>query len=369
MYMISKDTIIEIKKAITPDRVFSLLQSLDARPRFYKSNIIVARTICHNGDSHKLYYYTDSQNFHCYTNCGSLDIIELIRKVQNYDFIQAVAFLIDFFNLHYLLENPIEEETNKNAIQKLEEKYFAKRKGFLNQKKEFSIQKKVQLPIYDDSILNNFSYPRILSWEREGISRDIMIRSHIGYYPGGGQITIPHYDENNNLIGIRGRYLGKEEAAMFGKYRPIYVNGESYSHPLGFNLYNLNFSKDNIKKISKAIVFEGEKSCLAYASFFGQDSDISVATCGSALSDYQINLLIEAGAKEIVIAFDRQFQEIGDKEFHKLTEMLIQLNKKYKKIITISFIFDKEKITDYKDAPVDKGADVFIQLFKERIIL
>ena len=118
MYRISKDTIIEIKKAITPDRVFSLLQSLDARPRFYKSNIIVARTICHNGDSHKLYYYTDSQNFHCYTNCGSLDIIELIRKVQNYDFIQAVAFLIDFFNLHYLLENPIEEETNKNAIQK-----------------------------------------------------------------------------------------------------------------------------------------------------------------------------------------------------------------------------------------------------------
>ena len=32
-------------------------------------------------------------------------------------------------------------------------------------------------------------------------------------------------------------------------------------------------------------------------------------------------------------------------------------------------IFDKNKITGYKDSPIDKGPQVFLQLFKERIVL
>ena len=112
-----------------------------------------------------------------------------------------------------------------------------------------------------------------------------------------------------------------------------------------------------------------EKSVLKYRSFFGQYNDISVATCGSSLSDYQVQLLVESGAKEICIAFDRQFKEIGDEEFQKLTKNLTQLNKKYKKLVTVSFIFDKNMITGYKDAPVDCGPNVFLQLFKERLIL
>ena len=58
-----------------------------------------------------------------------------------------------------------------------------------------------------------------------------------------------------------------------------------------------------------------EKSCLKYQSYFGLENDISVACCGSSVSAYQIQLLIEAGAEEIIIAFDRQFKEIGDNEF------------------------------------------------------
>ena len=81
------------------------------------------------------------------------------------------------------------------------------------------------------------------------------------------------------------------------------------------NLYGLNWSKDAIKTIKKAIVFESEKSVLKYASYFGWENNMSVACCGSSVSAYQIPLLMDAGAEEIIIAFDRQFQEIGDKEF------------------------------------------------------
>ena len=61
-----------------------------------------------------------------------------------------------------------------------------------------------------------------------------------------------------------------------------------------------------------------EKSCLLYKSYFGLENDISVACCGSSVSAYQIQMLLDAGAEEIIIAFDRQFKEIGDKEFQHL---------------------------------------------------
>ena len=128
---------------------------------------------------------------------------------------------------------------------------------------------------------------------------------------------------------MRGRTLCAEEGERYGKYRPLRVNNVLYNHPLGMNLYNFNNSKDNIKILKKAIVFEGEKSTLLYKSYFGLENDISVACCGSSVSAYQIQLLIDAGAEEIVIAFDRQFQEIGDEEFKHLKTNLLKLKQKY----------------------------------------
>ena len=142
-----------------------------------------------------------------------------------------------------------------------------------------------------------------------------------------------------------------------------------YNHPLGFNLYNLNYSKDNIKLLQKAIVFEGEKSPLLYASYFGEENDISVACCGSSLISYQVHLLLSLGVKEIIIAMDKQFQEIGDDEWIRLTNKLKSIHNKYGAYVQISYLFDKGKILDYKDSPIDKGPEIFMQLFKERIML
>ena len=130
-----------------------------------------------------------------------------------------------------------------------------------------------------------------------------------------------------------------------------------------------NNTKNNIKQMGKAVIFEAEKSVLKAQSYFGFNNDIYVACCGSSLTAYQVQLLLDNGAKEICIAYDRQFQEIGDKEFLHLKANLMKLYNKYKNYATISFIFDKEMITDYKASPIDEGKDKFLKLFKERIIL
>src|SRR5699024_12234192 len=106
---------------------------------------------------------------------------------------------------------------------------------------------------------------------REGISNTVIKEANICYDPINQGIVIPHYDIDNHLIEIRERTLLKEEESN-GKYRPAYLNGVLYSHPLGFNLYNLNNSKQNIQIIKKAIIFESEKATLTYRTFFGRAS-------------------------------------------------------------------------------------------------
>ena len=112
-----------------------------------------------------------------------------------------------------------------------------------------------------------------------------------------------------------------------------------------------------------------EKSPLLYASYFGKENDISVACCGSSLINYQVQLLLDLGVEEIVVAFDKQFQEIGDKEWEKLTKNLYNIHDKYGRFVQISYIFDKEDRLGYKMAPIDAGPDIFMELYKERVTI
>lgn len=365
--MINKE---EVRDNLTVDDIFELLEEWGGEPR-YTNFGIVSRTICHNPANegkHKLYYYENNKLFKCYTECDeTFDIFTLVQKVMNiqysieYSFYDTLIWLSRYFNLS------LTDEDEETAIKLPDWEYI---KNYSRIKEITPTSNIIKLKTYDDSILNNFNYSvKITPWLKEGISQDAIIRAKIGYYPGQDCITIPHYDIEGNFIGLRGRALGKEEAEIYGKYRPLKINNTLYSHPLGLNLYNLNNSKENIRQMKIAIIAESEKSTMQYCSYFGSENDISVACCGSTISQYQINLLLSLGVKEIVIAFDRQFQEIGDREFKLLTKKLTHLHDRYKNYTTISLIFDKNKITSYKASPLDEGPEKFLKLFKERIFL
>lgn len=88
--------------------------------------------------------------------------------------------------------------------------------------------------------------------------------------------------------------------------------------------------------------------------------------CGSVLSNYQIQLLLNAGATEIIIAFDRQYKELGDEEHLLWIKKLKEISNKYSKYVKISYIFDKEYLLGYKDSPIDNGKEIFIELYNKR---
>ncbi len=362
--MFDKD---QVKNNLSIEQIRDICAELGGEPRL-SGDTLICRTICHNPlgqGSHKLYYYDNTKLFRCYTDCpeSSFDIFDLVRKVlrirKNTDISlpQAVNFVLSFFGL-------TDVGTIEYKSQLEDWKIFDKH----NKTKEVKDKRNIEFRYYDEKILKNYPQYRIESWEKDGINFDVMCEFNIHYCPEHHSVLIPHYDINGGLIGIRERTL-VEEDEVYGKYHPATLHGTMFNHPLGLTLYGLERAKGNIKSVRKAIIAEGEKACLQYSSFFGLENDICVACCGSNIVSYQIDLLLKLGVQEIIIAMDKQFQAIGDDEWKKLTANLISLHNKYGKYTQISYLFDKEDKLGYKMSPFDKGKEIFLELFNERVIL
>lgn len=362
--MIDKD---EIKNRLTDEMIFDIVCDFGGEPKLTSQGFVSA-TICHNhpGEgSHKLYYYNNTKLFRCYTECdASFDIFDLICKVMNlraqnktYGLYYAIKWVCKRFNF---------------TVQTDDEEFFAPLDEWKTIERNSKIQSvdlndNIELPEYDATILKYLPAPIIAPWVKEGITIDTLRRNNIKYYPPDEQIVIPHYDVNNRLVGIRGRALGQLEGEIYGKYRPLCIGNKYYNHPLGLNLYNLNNSKTNIQKIKKVIIVEGEKSCLQYQSYFGAENDITVACCGSSVSSAQIRLLLQYHPDEIMIAFDRQYQAIGDDEYKHWVKHLKSIYTAFNRFVTISFIFDKENLLQYKQSPTDAGKETFLKLYNKRV--
>ena len=362
--MDEKEQLEQIKNSLTLDQIENLLSSLGGEP-FRQNDIIISRTICHCGESHKLFYYDNTKLFRCYTECSEIfDVFQLIMKIHDtadlkISLPQALGYITNFFNIK--LPDTEEFEFGREDLE--DWKIFKRYNKVEKEKNQI-----VELKIFNEDLLQYLPRPHILPWEKEGITKEVCDFHNICYNPSSQAIVIPHYNENNELVGIRERTLIKENE-QFGKYRPMLLNKKMYNHPLGFNLFNLNNSKENIKILKKVIIFEGEKSPLLYASYFGQENDITVACCGSSLSSYQVDLLMDLGVEEIIIAFDKQFKEIGDEEWKGWTKKLKQIHQKYGAKVQISYIFDKQNLLGYKDSPIDCGKEIFLKLYKERVRL
>lgn len=352
----------EIKNSLTIEQVFDLVNELGGNAEMENDDCFIAQTICHNPigqGSRKLYYYDNSKLFKCYTGClnDTFDIFELVMKIKKFSLYNSIKFVASYFGFIEKADDFSEYELNVEDW-----KYFNKVGNFNVDTKK----KRIELKTYDKSILKHYPQPRILDWEKEGISYQQILKHNIKYDPVNQAILIPYYDLQDNLIGIRQRTLIKDEE-VFGKYRPAYLNGTLYNHPLGFSLYNLNIALNDIKKTKSAIVFESEKSVLQLADML--DIDIGVAVCGSALTEYQFKLLYNEGVEEIIIGFDKQFKQIGDDEFKQWTKKLEKIHKKYSNYCKISFLFDKFNLLSYKSSPTDEGKEKFLYLLNNKVVL
>lgn len=355
----SKDS---VKEHLNIEDVYTILDYFGAEPEYVGDNL-VCKTICHNGDSHKLYYYSNTSLFNCYTNCGSFDIYELVQKVKGLDDLNsAIFFVVNFLNL----QNEIDDiDTLDYSVDMQILTQYANQAEVAEQPTSLD---KIMLDEYDLSVIEHYPQFKIKSWEQEHISKDVCDYMGIRYDPVDGNILIPHLDENGRCVGIRQRTLIQEKE-KYGKYKPWRHQGIMYNHPLAFNLYGLYNAKDRIQQMQTAIIVESEKAVMQYQTYFGTANNICVAACGSSISRYQFELLKELGIKELVIAFDHDFQDYNSKESLDVQSKIARIGKKFLSEVNVSVLLDKEDILPYKASPLDMGKEAFLYLFKNRIML
>lgn len=110
-----------------------------------------------------------------------------------------------------------------------------------------------------------------------------------------------------------------------------------------------------------------------YDTMFGEGNNIAVATCGKSISLIQ-ELILKRYCKpqEIIIAYDKDFETVGDKDFKKNIDNLKRLGDRFRNYSVVSVLFDKDKEIpklEHGDAPIDKGKKTFEYLYKNRIVL
>ena len=333
--------------------VINLLVSLGADRYKDTPEAIIFPTICHNADpseaSMKLYYYKNTKLFYCYTADGGMSIFKLLEHIYKSRDIEY-----EWYNDIYL---PIINCTPGKGI----EGFKSSRPELLKNKYERR-KRKIELPSFQEGVLDVFIKEYPSQWLQDGISKEAMDKFNIKFSISQNKIIIPHYDTNDRLIGIRGRALNSWEVENVGKYMPVQIEQTWYKHPLSLNLYGLNKTKENIKKTGRVFIFEAEKSVLQFDSF--NQPNCAVAVCGSSLNKFQLDILIrECAPNDFVICFDKE--EGGEAYFNKLWKMC----EKYHNYGNFSFLYDRESILNLKDSPSDNGEEAFNKLLNRRVIV
>lgn len=349
---LSSDKIIQ---SFSLETVENFLKSLGVEEIDVKENYLICPTICHNpleqAESMKLYYYDKTKSFHCYTECSeNFSIITLYMKYmalnhQSVTYDEALSYL-----RHFL--------TAPNETFNYEKKEITE--------KEIKSPDFITLPEINKNLLDAFTDYQHPLWLQEGLTKEAQRHFNIRFSYLQNQIIIPHYDIDGRLVGIRSRAIEKEDL-KYGKYHPAQIGSVMCNHPLGFNLYGIYEHKEAIQKSQVAIIYEAEKSVIHDDAFYGKYS-VAVATCGSQLNKFQINLLTrKLKVNQIILAYDKEFDTPFSTEGKTYRQKLIEKCKKYLGCAEFYYVFDEKGLLNKKDAPCDRGKEILEQLMERKI--
>ena len=197
-----------------------------------------------------------------------------------------------------------------------------------------------------DLALNNFRTIPDYRWLKEGISLHTQEFYQIGYDYQSHRITIPIRNENGELIGVKGRLLKDEDKSDYNpKYMYLYNCNISQEW---FNMYN---ARDSILENKKVYIFESEKSVMKMHTF-GYNNAVAISS--SDISEVQVSMIKNLGLDiDIVLCYDKDkdVDEVKNK-----ADMFTNRN--------VYGIIDLEDKLGAKDAPVDKGKDIWDYLLE-----
>lgn len=211
------------------------------------------------------------------------------------------------------------------------------------------IEEVVNREILPSSYMEQFSDEIPKEWLDEGISENTMRKFEVRIDHKANRIVYPVYDNNGQLIGVKGRTMLKSFKELgIAKYM-------NYKKTVISDFFEgMKYNKTIISSDKQIIIFEGLKSVMKLADY-GDNHGVAAGT--SYLNDQQVLILIKMGLKDVTIAFD---SEVKLDKIKKCTQKL-------RRFTNVYAIYDKHHLLGEKESPVDRGKEIWQQLMKERV--
>lgn len=175
-----------------------------------------------------------------------------------------------------------------------------------------------------------------------------MWHSHLQWYDAfSDRLVYPIRNLDGKIVNIGGRTLDPDwKAKGLRKYTYFYQWGSMEI------IYGLADNMEEILRKREVILFEGCKSVLLADSW-------GIKNCGAVLTSHlsaaQFKILAKLGCR-VVFALDK---EVRIREDHNI--------QKLRNYVEVEYLWDKRDLLDEKDAPVDKGLEVFLELYEGRL--
>lgn len=201
--------------------------------------------------------------------------------------------------------------------------------------------------ILDDNYMDRFiKSDKTSIWLSEGIPQEQLDRFSVMYDQVGNRLVFPIRNVDGKIINVCGRTLDDNwHEKKLRKY--------TYYHELGAldTVGGVYENRDIIKERGEIIIFEGMKSVMMAAGF-GYKNAGAIMT--SHLNDNQVKILAKLGVRT-VFALDKGVNISSDRGIKFLS-----------RYVPIEYIYDKDNLLEEKMAPVDAGAEVWEELYKNR---
>lgn len=187
---------------------------------------------------------------------------------------------------------------------------------------------------------------KLAVWEAEGISMESLNRFEVYYDAFSNRLVYPIRNLDGKIVNIGGRTLSPD-------WKERGLRKYTYFYPWGTveTIYGLYDNLKYIKEHNEVILFEGCKSVLI-ADTWGIRNTAAILT--SHLSKNQMKILAKLGCN-VVFALDKDVDISKDEHIKQL-----------KQYVNVFYLYDFREALGSKDAPVDKGFDVFTELYKDR---
>jgi len=194
--------------------------------------------------------------------------------------------------------------------------------------------------------------------ETRGLSDAVIDQFEMGYCPEhidhelAGRIITPICDAYGEFVALSSRRMEKDHPSRFFH--------ESFDK--SFHLYGFHIAKPGMRKWNRCVVVEGE---MDVAAMHTHGLDMTVGVCGSALSIFQIAMILRY-AEEVYLLFDRDENQSGQRAIKRTMDLYGKYIKSSGYDADISFIPVYLPMgMDPDEFLLDHGRDAMIALFQD----